>query len=135
MTNPGLLIVFGVLYTLLFGVSFGILLAILILLNFNLLSIVLFLFFLTLVSYFGLRIRYNAQKWVVSTDDDRALALFWNFLTLPIVRTGRWLSRTFSAINIFVFTFDFVIETPFKLILGTFDAFVSFLKEKKEDPY
>lgn len=135
VTNPALLLVFGILYALLFGVTFGILLSVLLLLHFNVLSIILFLFFLTLVSYFGLRIRYHAQKWVVSTDDDRTLSLLWNFLTLPIVRTGRWLSRTFSSINVFVFTFDFIIETPFKLILGTFDAFISFLKEKKENPY
>jgi hypothetical protein len=135
VTNPALLVAFGILYALLFGVSFGILLAVLLLIHFNALSIVLFLFFLTLVSYFGLRIRYNAQKWVVTVEDERALTLLWNFLTLPIVRTGRWLSRTFSSINVFVFTFDFVIETPFKLILGTLDSFVSFLKEKKENPY
>ena len=104
-------------------------------LHFNIVSVALFVFFLTLVSYFGFRIRYNARKWKVNTDDEGVISLLWGFFTLPIVRTGRWLSQRFSSINIFVFFMDFILETPFKMILGTFDAFISYLREKREDLY
>jgi hypothetical protein len=135
VTSSGLLLAFGILYTILYGLSFGILLAVLLVLHFNVVSIILFLFFLTLVSYFGLRVRFNSKKWVIASDEESSLSLLWSFLTLPIIRTGRWLSRTFSSINIFVFILDFIVETPFKLVLGTFDAFIWFVKEKKEDQY
>ncbi len=126
---------YGVLYAALFVISFGAILWVLDMLHFNIVSVALFLFFLTLVSYFGFRIRHNARKWRVTVEDDSALSLLWNFFTIPIVRTGRWLSRHFSSINIFVFIMDFILETPFKFILGTFDSFISFIKEKREDPY
>ncbi|MFH1671720.1 MAG: hypothetical protein ABH889_03050 [Candidatus Portnoybacteria bacterium] len=121
------------LYVVLFLTSFGLILWLLKSINFNIVSIALFLFFLTLVSYFGFRLRLKAKRWKLSVESDNILSLLWNFLAIPIVRTGRWLTRRFSSINIFVFVMDFIIEIPFKLILGTFDSFVSFLKEKIED--
>lgn len=30
---------------------------------------------------------------------------------------------------------DFIIETPFKVLLNVFDSFLSFLKDKKEEMY
>lgn len=131
----GSIITFTILYTMLFAMSFGAILWVLKLLHFNIVSITLFLLFLTLVSYLGLRIRRKAQRWNVTGDDESMLSLLWNFFTIPIVRTGRWLNARFSTVNVFVFLMDFVIETPFKLLLGTFDSFVSFLKEKREDMY
>ena len=133
--KTGANIVFGFLYLVLFVVSFSVILWVLNALYFNIVSILLFLFFLTLVSYLGFRIRYNANKWKVNTRDEGFLSLLWNFFAMPIVHTGQWLSKRFVTINIFITIMDFIIETPFKLILGTFDAFISFLKDKKDNPY
>ncbi len=128
-------IVFGLLYFALCTISFGLIFGILKTLNFSIISMFLFLLFLTLVSYFGFRIRHNARKWIIYIEDDRILTLLWNFFTFPIINVGRWLSRKFSSINIFVFALDIILETPFKLILSTFDSFIYFLKEKGEDSY
>jgi len=125
--------IFVVLYVILFAVTFSILLSVLDALEFNPVSMLLFLFFLTLVSYFGLRIRYNAKRFMVEQGDESTLSLLWNIFTLPIVRAGRYLSTKFAAVNIFVFILDFIIETPFKLILKFSDAFLFYLKEKRED--
>ncbi len=133
--NWALLAVFGGLYAVLFGISFGLIISILTALHFNIVSIILFLFFLTFVSYFGFRIRHNANVWKVYVEKEGLLALIGNLLAMPIVRTGRWLSTRFASMNIFVFLLDFILETPFKFVLGTFDSFITFLKEKGEDPY
>ncbi len=125
--------IFFILYTMIFTISFSVVLYILRTLHFNIVSIALFLFFLTLVSYFGLRIRYNAKRYMVDRFDERTLTILWNVFTLPIVRVGRWLSTKFAAINIFVFVLDFIIETPFKMVLKFSDAFLSYLKGKQED--
>jgi len=127
-------IVLLLLYFALFLFSFGVIVSLLVTAGFNIISILLFLVFLTLVSYFGFRIRHNAKKWKV-TGVDGAFMLLWRIFTLPVIRAGRWLSRTFSSINVFVFFMDFIIETPFKLALGLIDAFVSFLREKEEEIY
>ena len=126
---------FAFLYLFLFLVSFGILVFLLVKLQFSIVGILLFLFFLTLVSYFGLRIRHNALRWRVKTDDEGLLPMLWGVFTLPIVRAGRWLSRTFAAINIFVFFLDFIIEAPFKLLLSISDAFTTFLREKRDETF
>ena len=126
---------FLILYGFIFLLSFGVVVFILDKLNFNLMSILLFTFFLTLVTYFGLRIRYVAKNWTVSSDKERSLYFLGNILVMPIVEVGRWLSQKFEGVNILVFIMDFVIETPFKVVLNVFDSFISFLKEKREEMY
>jgi hypothetical protein len=134
-TRPITAFVLGLLYFALFAGTFGAIIRVLVWLHFSFVSIALFIFFLALVSYFGLRIRHNARRWKISASNENIMPLLWNFFTVPIVRTGRWLSQKFATVNIFVFVMDFIIETPFKILLGTFDSFLSFLKEKEEDMY
>lgn len=102
-------------------------------LHFNPASIVLFLIFLCIVTYMGLRIRNKAQEWALEKDDDSFGGIIWFLFTLPITRTGRWLSEKLSSVNIFVFFMDFILETPFKMLLGSFDSFISYMKETRRD--
>ncbi len=124
---------FALFYLLLATLSFGAVIWLLTILNFNLASMGLFLFFLTVVSYFGLRIRYKARDWTLERGEESAAGLVWYLLSLPVVRTGRWLATRMSSINIFVIFMDVILETPFKLLLGSFDAFISFAKETKRE--
>jgi len=123
---------FGFAYLLLFMFVFGGVIGVLQLLSFNPVSIVLFLFFLALVSYFAFRIRYQARRWRV-LQPSGTLAVLGSVLAVPIVRTGRWLSQTFSSINIFVLILDFIIETPFKRLLNFSNQFLLYLREKAEE--
>ena len=91
--------------------------------------------FLTLVSYFGLRIRGSARQWEPTQEKPGTLGLVWNLFTFPIVNTGRWFSVRFSAVNVFVLFLDFLVEMPFKAFLNIFDASLSFIKEHKVDTY
>ncbi len=134
-SSPAMAFILSVLYLILFAGTFGAITSGLSALHFSAVSIILFLFFLALVSYFGLRIRYNAARFRVLSGNENTGALLWNFFTLPIVHAGRWLGQKFAAVNVFVFVMDFIIETPFKIVLGTFDSFLSFLREKEEDLY
>lgn len=122
-------------YAVLFVVSFGVILSALIALHFNIVSIILFFVFLTLVSYFGLRIRGSARRWEPVREKPGTLGMVWNLFTFPIVNTGRWFSVRFSSVNIFVFFMDFLVEVPFKAFLGIFDASLSFIKEHRVDTY
>lgn len=134
-TRGSLYVVFALCYAALFAISFGVIVWVLRIIDFHWIGIGLFLFFLALVSYVGLRIRHNAQTWRVDTADEGGLGLLWGIATLPIIQTGRWLSATFSSVNVLVFVMDFIIEAPFKVLLSGFDLFVSFLKKKKEETY
>ncbi|KKR53871.1 MAG: hypothetical protein UT90_C0004G0056 [Parcubacteria group bacterium GW2011_GWA1_40_21] len=134
-TKNFLYFLFLILYGFIFLLTFGAVVFILNKLNFNFMSMLLFIFFLTLVAYFGLRIRYIAKNWTASSNKERTLRFLGNILVMPIVEVGRWLSQKFEGINILVFIMDFIIETPFKAMLSVFDSFISFLKEKREEMY
>lgn len=128
----GLAVIFAFLYGFLVVFVFGMIVTILRILHFNIVSIALFLFFLALVSYFAYRIRYNARRWKI-INREGTLSLIGSVLAVPVVRTGRWLSQTFSSINVLVFIMDFMIETPFKFLLQFSNQFISYLKEKAEE--
>lgn len=128
-------VILGLIYVAMFLISFGAIILFLQKLDFNIVSGILFLFFLTLVSYFGLRIRYTAKNWQVQADKESPISFLWDFFTLPIIKVGRWLTKKFASINIFVFILDFIIEAPFKLVLEVFEELISFLREKKEEIY
>lgn len=122
-------------YILLFAASFGAILWALIALQFNIVSILLFFVFLTLVSYFGLRIRRSARRWEPERVKPNTMGLIWNLFAFPIVHTGRWFSVRFASINVFVLFLDFLVEVPFKAFLGIFDASLSFIKEHRVETY
>lgn len=133
-SSPAFAPVFAALYLLLILGVFGGIIGILQALQFNIVGAGLFLFFLALVSYFAFRIRWRARRWVVI--EDRGVAgLITNALMVPVVRVGRWLSRTFSSINIFVMLLDFIIETPFKMLLNFSHHFIIYLREKANEVY
>ena len=126
--------VFAFLYLLLILGVFGAILTLLQMFSFDVVSTLLFLLFLALVSYFAFRIRYNGSRWR-TTGPETMLSIFVNVIAVPIVYAGRWLSRTFSSINIFVIVLDFILETPFRHILDFSHHFIGYLKEKAEEVY
>lgn len=123
------------LYGLLYAVSFGIIVGVLRAIHFNFISIILFLVFLALVSYFAVRIRGHALRYKLSSEKEKLGTMFGNLFMLPVIRLGRLLSTKFSSINALVFIMDFIVETPFKLLLKIVNNFLYFLKDKKEDVF
>ncbi|MFA6474656.1 MAG: hypothetical protein WCV88_00460 [Patescibacteria group bacterium] len=122
-------------YWLAFLITFGGLILALMAVHFNWLGIALFLVFLTLISFFGLRVRQMAKDLVVLDKRDSLLSAIIDFFSIPIVRSGRMLSVNFSKINIFVFILDVIIEAPFKLIVDVFEDWFAYMREKREEIY
>lgn len=126
-------LMFSVAYAATFLLSFGLVALVLNALNFTWVSGVIFIFFLCVVSFFAFRLRFNAREIVVVDDKQGFFSLLIDFLSLPILRAGRWLSRSISRINIFLFIFDFLFEAPFKIFLSVLEEWFGFLKEKKDE--
>jgi len=126
-------LIFNTVYLVMFAISFGLVLGGLRLLNFNILSGVLFIFFLTIVSFFGFRLRNLAKQFSVIPRKDNLITFLFDFVSLPIIRVGRFFSTNFSKINIFLFIFDFIIETPFKMLVEFLEDTVSFINNKREE--
>lgn len=125
---------FALLYLLLMLGVFGGIVGVLQVLSFNIVGGALFLFFLSLVLFFAFRIRTRASRWVV-LQQRGVVALVMNALIAPIVRVGRYLSRTFSSVNVFVLFMDFILETPFKMMLNFSHHFLIYLREKANEVY
>lgn len=123
---------FGILWSLAFLLSFGSIIYVLYLLQFNIVSMLAFLFFLAIVSFLAYRISLTASIYRLG-DKQNMLTPVIDFLFLPIIRVGRQLTEGISQINILIFLFDFVIETPFKELFAFFEQLFYFLHTKRDE--
>ncbi|MBI2430477.1 MAG: hypothetical protein HYV39_00440 [Candidatus Levybacteria bacterium] len=130
--RPFLDAIFTILWLLTYLLSFGGLVYVLSLLNFNPISQGVFLFFVAIVSFLTYRINLMSREYTVEAKQ----GMFWpifDFFFMPIVRVGRHLTEGIAQINILLFIFDFIIETPFKGIFGFFEQWFFFLHAKREE--
>jgi hypothetical protein len=125
-------IIFNLLWLSAFLISFGAIIFVLSKLQFTLISQAVFIFFLTIVSFLAYRISLTANLFRVGEKQD-VLTPFIDFLFMPVIRVGRRLTQSISQINFFLFLFDFMIETPFKVFFAFIEQWFKFLHEKTED--
>ncbi len=125
--------VYDFLYTILFIGVYAAIAVGLYNIGFHWLSIVLFLFFLSLVTFFGIRIRSSTRDIVASDRRSGIVGTVIDMLLLPIVRAGSWLSSRISSINVFIYFFDFILEAPLKVAIEFIESWLSFVREKKEE--
>ena len=102
-------------------------------LKFNAVSIVLFFVFVSLVSFIAFRIRATARELEVRSTEDSVFSGVFSFVLLPFIIIGKSLSDKWSQYNFTLFFWDFIVEAPFKTIIGVFESWLSFVREKGED--
>lgn len=125
--------IFKTMYFVTFIISYGGLIWLLYKLNFNIVSGGLFLLFLSLVSFFGIRIRRLAKEYIVIARKENILTFLLDIFSYPIIRVGQWVSDKSAKVNIFIFILDVIIEAPFKTLIEIFDQWTNFIKEKRDD--
>jgi len=125
--------IFNLLYFGGFSVTIYLIIIALTAVAFNWVSIVIFLFFLTFVSFFSFRIKRDIKKFIIIEPKEGFFSFILDFFYTPIIATGKFLSDNASRVNIFVFILDFIIEAPFRVFVEIFDAWLKYIKERKED--
>jgi hypothetical protein len=130
--NKTLHFVFDLFWFIGFVISFGGMILILTRLQFNFVSQFIFVFFLTIVSFLAYRISLLANLYRVG-DKQGLGTLLVDLLFMPVIRVGRKLTESISQVNIFLYLFDFLIETPFKLLFAFFDQWFYYLRGKSEE--
>lgn len=125
-------IVFTLLWMTTFIISFGGILYALNRLQFNIVSQGIFVFFITIVTFLLYRIYQTAHIYSFG-DKPGFKTLLADFFFMPVVRVGRHLTEGVSQINIFLFLFDYIIETPFKGLFSFFDQWFMYLHSKREN--
>lgn len=104
------------------------------LIGFSPLSQLIFLFFLSIVSFFAFRIReINKDYELTETKNESFSESLTDYLFLPIIKIGQLLSNQVSKFNILSFIFDFIIEAPLKGFLELLEAWLRFVRVKKEE--
>ena len=124
---------FGLVYAIMCVVTFGGVGILLDWVGFTWISALIFYFFLCVVSFFAFHIRQKAQEYAIVEVRERLHTIVVDFVSLPVLRAGQWLSNNISRINVFIFFFDFLFEAPFKMLLSVLEDWFGFLKEKKEE--
>jgi hypothetical protein len=130
--RPILFLAFTVVYVLVFYLVFGGIYLFLDYLHFNLISKAIFMFFISVVAFFGYRIRQTAKEYVLDMKNS-VLVSFVAFLFLPILYVGKFLSSQVSRINVFIIFFDYLFEAPFKFLIEIVEEWSRFLKARKDE--
>ena len=105
---------------------------VLLIFKFNLISIILFVIFLSLVFYLGWRAQ-GLRKELILKEKESFLGTLALFFALPIIKLGEWISKKFSKYNLIIYVLDFLVESPFKLILKFLERWIFYTREKKEE--
>ncbi len=126
-------IIFTAIYGLTFLLTYGVIAWVLQRLGFNMVSTLIFLFFLSIVTFFGIRIRRSIRDVYLDMGKATIFGALIDIVTLPIVRVGRWISLRAPRVNIFLFFMDFIIEAPFKMAIEVIESWIAFVREKREE--
>lgn len=124
--------VFSILWLLSIILVFGIIGGILSSLHFNLLSQAVFIFFIAIISFLSYRIYQTANTYTV-INKKNILTPIIDFFFVPVIRVGRRLTEGITQINFILIIIDFIIEAPFKGLVGFFEQWFSFLAAKREE--
>jgi hypothetical protein len=84
------------------------------------------------ISFLAYRIYETAHIYTVVSKVNLFSPLF-DFFFVPVVRVGQRLTEGFAQINFILIVVDFLIEAPFKGLVGFFEQWFLFLANKREE--
>jgi hypothetical protein len=91
-----------------------------------------FVFFVAIIAFLTYRINQTAYSYTVFVRQN-FLSPVWDFFFTPIIKAGRRFTEGIAQINIFIYIFDYLIETPFKELFGFLEKWFFFLQTKREE--
>jgi len=102
-------------------------------LGFNFVSITLFFIFVSAVSFFSFRIRNIALEMMMQFSRENPIISSIEFIFMPFILIGKYLSAAITKSNPFTITLDFLIEAPLKSIITITNSWMRFIRQKKDD--
>lgn len=132
LKRPILLFGFTIFYSLTFAITFSLIYLVLDALGFNLISKLIFVFFVSMITFFGYRVRQISKEYTLE-EKESILSPIFDFFFVPILSVGKFLSSEIAKLNIFIILFDFLIEAPFKLMFEIVEEWINFVRARKEE--
>lgn len=132
-TNTGFGLAFNIAYAFFFVALFGGATFWLITLGFSLLHLLIFFVFLSTASFLGFRLSRQIRELEVLAGQQDGVTVLRDFLYIPFVVVGRWMSEKYARVNLVAMILDMVIELPLKTILHLIRQWGVFITSKKDD--
>jgi len=95
-------------------------------------SVIIFLFFLAFVSFFSIVVTKSVKELMIIERRDSLLSFLVDLFYMPIILAGKWLSSSFSKINVFIFIFDFILEAPIKILINVAEDWTKYVRERRD---
>lgn len=132
-TGKGFGFAFNVAYVVFFFLIFGGVALWLISLGFALLHLLIFFAFLSTASFLGFRLSRQIRELEAMESSQDGITIIRDFLYIPFVVVGRWISEKYSRVNIVAMMLDMVIELPMKTVLHLVRQWGAFIASKKDE--
>lgn len=132
-TGKGFGTAFNVVYAIFFVAIFGGVAWGLINLGFSPLHLLIFFIFLSTASFLGFRLSRQIRELEVIDAQQDGVTILRDFLYMPFVAVGRWMSEKYSRVNIVAMMLDMVIELPLKTVLYLVRQWGAFITSKKDE--
>lgn len=132
-TQRGFGMTFNIVYTVFFVTIFGLVAWYLTTLGFTLLHLLIFFVFMSTASFLGFRLSRQIRELEVGESEQDILTFLRDFLYLPFVTVGRYLSEKYAQVNLVATVLDMVIELPLKTVLRLIRQWGAFLSSKKDE--
>lgn len=103
------------------------------LLDFDIVHLAIFFVFLSAASFLGFRLSRIIREIESIETHQNAVTLVRDFLYMPFVIVGRFLSERYARVNIVALALDMFIELPLKTILRLVRQWAAFIASKKDE--
>jgi hypothetical protein len=131
--KKGFGLAFNVMYAIFFILVFGSVAWALITFGFSVLHLLIFFVFLSTASFLGFRLSRQIRELEVVEGQQDGVSIVRDFLYIPFVVVGRWMSEKYARVNLVAMVLDMVIELPLKTILHLIRQWGMFITSKKDD--
>lgn len=131
-SGEGFGMAFNVFYGIFFVAIFGGVAYFLHNLGFSAVHLAIFFVFLSTASFLGFRLSKQVRELEVGDAEQNIVSLIRDFLYLPFVTVGRYLSERYARVNLVAKLLDMVIELPLKTVLRLVRQWGAFLSSKKD---
>ena len=128
---------FGVGYSIAYGLAFitvfgGVAYLLWSLLGFDIVHLLIFFVFLSAASFLGFRLSRMIRELESIETSQNGVTIMRDFLYMPFVVVGRYISDKYSKVNVVAMALDMLIELPLKTILRLIRQWSAFISAKKD---
>lgn len=124
--------IFNIFYWIFFVITIYWCIWLLLKLGFNIVALGIFFIFISTASFLGFRLSRYIREVEVGYGEIDAKTLIRDFLYMPFVMVGSWISDKYSRFNIVSIILDLLIELPLKNILYLIRQWGIFISSKKD---